>query len=60
MQHASSHNQVHIVQYLLSTGRVNPLAADQAWPHCNASSYAGDNYDIIKLFQETQLANTSS
>ena len=39
----------HIVQYLLSTGRVNPLAVDKigSTPLSNALY----NYDLIKLFQ---------
>ena len=49
-------DHAHIVQYLLSTGRVNPLTKNQEWH--TALSLASD-YDIIKLFQPFEECRTA-
>ena len=52
-----SRNHAHIVQYLLSTGRVNPLTENKSGH--TALYYASDNYDIIKLFQPFEECRTA-
>ena len=49
LQSASLYNHAHIVQYLLSTGLVNPLAKNKYG--ATFFSYATGKYDIIKLLQ---------
>ena len=48
---------VHIVQYLLSTGRVNPLSKSKYGD--TALYYASQNYNIIKLFQPFEECRTA-
>ena len=50
-------NHAHIVQYLLSTGRVNPLTKTKYG--YTALSYASNKYDIIKLFQPFEECRTA-
>ena len=50
-------NHAHIVQYLLSTGRVNPLTKTKYGT--TALSYASANYDLIKLFQPFEECRTA-
>ena len=52
-----SRNHAHIVQYLLSTGRVNPLTKNKYG--YTALSYASLNYDIIKLFEPFEECRTA-
>ena len=43
---------MHVVQYLLSTGQINPLAKNRHGD--TALSFASLNYDIIKLFEPVE------
>ena len=51
LHYACRHNHAHIVQYLLSTGKVDPLAKDDEGK--TPMYYAADrgNYDLLKLFR---------
>ena len=49
--------QPHIVQYLLSTGRVNPLTKDK--DNHAALEYASGKYDIVKLFEPFEECRTA-
>ena len=54
---ACANNHAHIVQYLLSTGRVNPLTKNK-YGH-TALYFASSNYDIIKLFEPFEECRTA-
>ena len=53
---ACLNDHAHIVQYLLSTGRVNPLAEDKYGD--TALSIASGYYDLIKLFEPFEECRT--
>ena len=54
---ACLNGHTHIVQYLLATGRVNPLTKNKNGR--TALSYASDEYDIIKLFEPFEECRTA-
>ena len=54
---ACDRNHTHIVKYLLSTGRVNPL--DKNVYGFTTLYHASLNYDIVKLFEPFEECRTA-